>query len=82
MYVSMTLLKRFVSDDGQSQVDILKRDDGLFTFRESQEQVIEDPCGREDSTYWAPSLYAGIYESLEAVEEAARQMVPWLSRNP
>ncbi|MDO8981367.1 MAG: hypothetical protein Q7V17_19285 [Afipia sp.] len=75
-YVHANIAKKIVSPDGKAVVEILKRHDGLYEYRETVERA-GDP-DYEGERYWSPGQSSGLYETIEEVERAAFNDVPWL----
>lgn len=71
--VTDRIAKTLTSPDGRCRLDIFRRQDGLFGFR--QMVRYERPQG----SYWAPSvLHKTITDTAERAEREARSCVPWL----
>lgn len=69
------IVKTLPSSDGRYRVDIFRREDGLFGFREMAHY--DGPEG----SYWAPlPPYKTITDTAERAEREARSCVPWLIR--
>jgi hypothetical protein len=66
------IIKTFERHDGKARISIVRRDDGLFSFRGESEQE------EDGETFWAPSNQGGIYGSAEEAEVGAISQVPWL----
>ena len=69
------LLKRFLSDDGSKAVLIVRRDDGVFSYR----CVWYDADPRTDGM---PGPYCGLYDSPATAEFEALCRVTWLAKTP
>ncbi|MEL7544494.1 MAG: hypothetical protein AAGJ70_12045, partial [Pseudomonadota bacterium] len=74
------IIKRFKSDDENSELEILSRDDGLFEFRGYRKKIEPDGPFMGDS-YWSLAEHSGLYETAESAERDARNEVDWLSNN-
>jgi len=67
------IVKALVSPDGKYRVDIFRRDDGLFGFRQMAHYE------RPEGDYWAPlGPYGTIADTPERAEHEARGSVSWL----
>jgi quercetin dioxygenase-like cupin family protein len=66
------VIKTFERHDGKARIFIVRRGDGLFSFRGESEQE------EDGETFWAPSNQGGIYGSAEEAEIGAISQVPWL----
>ena len=75
-YVHADVVKVIHSTDGKSMVEFHKRHDGLYEYRGHVELVDDHPHGGRP--YWSPREHSGLYETVEELERAAEQGVPWL----
>jgi hypothetical protein len=76
-YVHADVVKVIHSTDGKSMVEFLRRHDGLYEYRGHVELVDDGPYG-DRRPYWSPREHSGLYETMEELERAAGQGVPWL----
>jgi hypothetical protein len=60
------------SVDRRHRLDIFERADGCFEYA-GVSLVTED-----GETYWAPSHFSGIHETLDGAERDALAEVPWM----
>ena len=65
---------RIESDDGKSLVDIELMPNGHYRFVE----MTEDEGDEYTGPYMALRHFSGLYDSAEAAEYDARQILPWL----
>jgi hypothetical protein len=73
------VVKTFTSPDDQRRIQIFRREDGLFSFREDNRVTDWD-----GNACWAPIGSARtsslpIFDSAEAAEREARSRIRWLS---
>jgi hypothetical protein len=75
------ILKKFHSADGKRSAELVMRDDGLFCFVEHCEDIEDMRHLGADSgilTYWRPSYFSGIYQTLDSAEKDMRNILPWM----
>jgi hypothetical protein len=73
-WVAAHCVKTFESVDGKSKLFILRRDDELYQFVGMSEQE------EDGESFWAPSDYSGLFDSVQTAEREAAGNVPWLKR--
>jgi hypothetical protein len=79
-YIHADIIKAIHSPDGAFKIDFLRRNDGLYEYRGWQRRLEESPAG--GAYYWSPRESSGLYPTMEELEQAARQTVPWLQAIP
>jgi hypothetical protein len=74
--VETRIIKTMVRPDGERRVEIVQRDDGLFSFAEDMRALTYDgdPCWT--SAWPSPSP---IFDSAETAEAEARARIDWLA---
>lgn len=65
---------QFGSPDGECRAMIFRRADGFFGY------AGERLASKDGYTYWRPVGLSGIYETLDAAEQAALAELPELTR--
>jgi hypothetical protein len=75
-YVHADIAKVIHSPDGAFKIEFLRRNDGLYEYRGFERRLEESPF--RNGYYWSPCEYSGLYETIEELEQTARQMVAWL----
>ena len=75
-YVHADIAKVIHSPDGAFKIEFLRRNDGLYEYRGFERRLEESPF--RNGYYWSPCAYSGLYETIEELEQTARQMVAWL----
>jgi hypothetical protein len=76
-YVHADIVKTIQSADGRAKVDFLRRNDGLYEYRGYIERRFDDGPYKGDR-YWSPAQPSGLYQTLDELEQAARQALDWL----
>jgi hypothetical protein len=79
-YIHADIVKVVHSPDGAFKVDFLRRKDGLYEYRGWERRREETPIA--DGYYWGPREHSGLYQTMEELEQMARQTVPWLQAMP
>jgi hypothetical protein len=74
------VLKTFISDDGSECVEIVRRDDGLFSFDHYQRARAWDETLYWARTSWGSSL--SLFDSAETAEREARGRIAWMKEQP
>jgi hypothetical protein len=77
-YIDADVAKVIHSRDGAFKIEFLRRNDSLYEYRGYERRLEESPVTR--SYYWSPREYSGLYETMEELEQTARQTVDWLHR--
>jgi hypothetical protein len=67
-----TLVRSIWSADHKHRLDIFERDDGRYDYA-GISQLTED-----GDTFWAPTDFSGIYETVDSAEQEALALIPWL----
>jgi len=75
-YIHADVAKAIHSPDGAFKIEFLRRNDGLYEYRDFERRLEESPSG--DGYYWSPREHSGLYKTMEELEQAARQTVAWL----
>lgn len=79
-YIHAEIVKAIRAANGKSKIEFLRRHDGLYEYR-GYDELIDDTGSDERRPYWSPTAYSGLYQTLEELERAARQAVPWLGES-
>jgi hypothetical protein len=66
------VVKRVQSKDGKHRLDLIERSDGLFEF------VGHSETTEDGDTFWEPTLFSGIHDSLQSAERQALVDMVWL----
>jgi len=75
-YPHADIAKAIESPDGAFKIEFLRRNDGLYEYRGWERRLEESPAGSDH--YWSPREHSGLYQTMEELEQAARQTVAWL----
>ena len=75
-YVHAKVVKVFETSDRKSRVEILERNDGKYEFRGYEERIDDGP--NSSGPYWSPTLFSGLFSSLEEARRDALAQVNWL----
>jgi hypothetical protein len=75
-YTHADVVGRHESPDGQSELEMLARFDGLFEFRESKLTEFDHPTGPEK--VWIPGYSSGLFQTRGEAEDEARKVIDWL----
>jgi hypothetical protein len=75
-YTHADVAKVIESPDGAFKIEFLRRNDGLYEYRAFEHRLEESPV--RDIYYWSPRESSGLYETMEELEQSARQKVAWL----
>jgi len=78
-YIHADIAKVIHSPDGAFKIDFLRRNDGLYD-RGWARRIEQGPAGSD--YYWSPREYSGLYQTMEELEQTARQTVSWLQAMP
>jgi hypothetical protein len=70
--VTDTLINEITSEDGAHRILIVRRPDGLYSYRHVQDDLPE--------IAGVPGPYCGVYDTAETAGREARARVPWLRR--
>jgi hypothetical protein len=76
-YVHADIVKIIHSTDGSAKIEFLRRNDGLYEYRGYIERRFDDGPYKGDR-YWSATQHSGLYETLDELEQAARQALDWL----
>jgi hypothetical protein len=76
-YAHADIVKMIHSADGGAKVYFLRRNDGFYEYRGYIERHFDDGPHAGDR-YWSPAQHSGLYQTLDELEEAARQALDWL----
>ena len=72
--MSDTTILQVQSRDGQQKLEIVLLSNGMYQFTEWTKQAGDEYTG----PYTSVTHISGLYESKDAAEADARQMLPWL----
>jgi hypothetical protein len=75
-YTHADVAKVIHSPDGAFKIKFLRRNDGRYEYRGFERRLERRPVS--DDYYWSPREHSGLYETMEELEQSARQMVAWL----
>ena len=64
-----TIISEIIHVNGFKKVLIIKRNDGMYTYRRQE---------LTDNGWSSPTIDAGVYDSPDTAESEARLRVPWL----
>ena len=79
-YTHADIAKVIHSPDGAFKIEFLRRNDGLYEYRGWERRREETPV--TEGYYWSPRQHSGLYQTMEELEQTARQSVPWLQAMP
>ena len=75
-YIHADIAKAIHSPDSAFKIEFLRRNDGLYEYRDFERRLEESASG--DGYYSSPREHSGLYKTVEELEQAARQTVAWL----